>query len=170
MIDVEAGGKLRRARRGRRTGRRRSSASSSTGDFGGGVEEAEAQAERVAGQGQHAAELPAAEDADSSWLPPAGRGGRGRPASARAVTRRAPSRNCGCLPAEDGGRQQGRVDGAGPADGQRADRDAGRHLHDRQQRVDARAAPSTRPARRGRAGASWRRPCPAGGRPRRRRR
>ena len=41
-----------------------------------------------------------------------------------------------------------------------ADGDAGRHLHDREQRVEARRAPSTRPGRRARAAASSRRPCP----------
>ena len=38
---------------------------------------------------------------------------------------------------QNGRRQQGGVDGAGPADGQRRHRDAGRHLHDRQQRIEA---------------------------------
>ena len=36
---------------------------------------------------------------------------------------------------QHGGRQQRRIDRAGLADGERADRDAARHLHDREQRI-----------------------------------
>jgi hypothetical protein len=36
---------------------------------------------------------------------------------------------------QDRGREQGGVYGAGAADGERADRDAGRHLHDRQKTI-----------------------------------
>ena len=40
------------------------------------------------------------------------------------------------MQSQDGRREQGRVDRPGLADGQRADRNTARHLHDRQQRID----------------------------------
>ena len=71
---------------------------------------------------------------------------------------------------EDRRREQRGVDRAGLADRERADRDAGRHLHDREQRVEPLRRARLASARRAPAGASSRRPCPAGGRRRRRRR
>ena len=64
------------------------------------------------------------------------------------------------------GRQQPRVRGV--ADGDGRDRDAARHLDDRQQRVQAAQVLGRDRARRSPEGSSWPRACPAGGPPRRR--
>ena len=60
--------------------------------------------------------------------------------------------------------EQRRIDRAGLADRERADRHARRHLHDRQQRVQPRQRLAIRPARRTPAAASSRRSCRAGAR------
>ena len=50
---------------------------------------------------------------------------------------REPCRQRRIVQREHAGREQRGVDGAGLADRQRADRDAGGHLHDRVERIDA---------------------------------
>ena len=78
-----------------------------------------------------------------SW-PLGGRGGRGRPPSARGGSGPiARPRRAGAAP-RSAAASRAALTAPGPPDGQRPDGDPGRHLHDRQQRVDARAAPSTR--------------------------
>ena len=127
--------------------------------------------------------------ADSPRAPACGRAGRRRRCrrswrrasradpGARAPLRSGAARNAssaaaigGVLVGEDRGGEQRRVGGAGRADRERGDRHAGRHLHDRQQRIEAVRAPWTAPARRAPAARSWPRSCPAGARRRRRRR
>ena len=71
---------------------------------------------------------------------------------------------------QDRGGQQRRVHRAGAADGQGADRDAGRHLHDRKQAVHALESCGFPPARRAPAAGSRRRTCRADAPHRRRRR
>ena len=66
---------------------------------------------------------------------PRPRARRPPPRSAPSARRRGARRAAGSNSARIGRRKQRRVDGAGAADGQRADRNAGRHLHDREQRI-----------------------------------
>jgi hypothetical protein len=68
-----------------------------------------------------------------------GRAGRAARAPCRSAPRGTPRAPRGSRAgvAEDRGGEQRGVGGARHADGERADRDAGRHLHDRQQRVEA---------------------------------
>ena len=71
---------------------------------------------------------------------------------------------------EDRGGQQRRIHRPGPADRQRADRDPGRHLHDRKQAVHPLQTMRFHRHARAPAAASRRRTCPADAPPRRRRR
>ena len=72
-----------------------------------------------------------------TWRLPRIRVGEHRGRLRRRGRRASASRIAGSLRAEDGRGEQRRVDRARLADRQRADRDAARHLHDREQRVDA---------------------------------
>ena len=67
------------------------------------------------------------------WARALGDGARARPAK-----RLEPPIELRVGERQDGGREQRRVDGAGLADGERADRHAARHLHDGVEAVEAR--------------------------------
>ena len=132
-------------------------------------------AEPRRGQRGHAAELAAAENADGRarrddhhrW---SGRfGHRGRSARLRQALE---PRAAIVVVAErqDGGGSSAALIAPGLADGQRADRHAGRHLRDGEQAVEALEGLRSRPARPAPAAASSTRSCPADGRRRRRRR
>ena len=116
--------------------------------IGRGVHDQEAQAQRCAGKREHAGQLPAAEDAD---------GGHGamsfgaQRAAIRCADRRwqrrrrsGASRNAASAAAMSGssrgqhrGGEQRRVGRAGLADRERRHGNSRRHLHDRQQRIEA---------------------------------
>ena len=143
---------------------------------GRGVEEPEREPERQPCEPEHPPELPAADAANVTHqcckpLTHAAGSGASSTACVCAVAEGAePLRERASETREDRRREQRRVDGARLPDRERADRDACRHLDDREQRVHGRRAPSTRPARRGRAASSSPRSSPAGAprRPRRR--
>ena len=90
------------------------------------------------------------------------------PLVAVAVQRRPPSSLSSA--AQHRHREQRRIRRPGLADRERRRRYAGRHLHDRQQRVLAAEVARRAPERRARARSSWRRASPAGAPLRRRRR
>ncbi len=129
--------------------------------IGLGREDMALEAEPRRGQRQHAAKLAAAENADRglgfecgqrAWLtrrPSAfrrrPRSGCARQASSRLLKRRIAQRQ------HARGKQRG-IDRAGLADGQRADRNARRHLHDGIKRILSRQRLRIRPARRTPAG------------------
>ncbi len=84
---------------------------------------------------EHAAELAAAEDAEGAAggnhrISPRSRGARRRRRSAWPGRRRGAGDGL-IAERQDGGGEERRVDGAGAPDREGADRDAGRHLHDR---------------------------------------
>ena len=88
-------------------------------------------------QRQHAAELAAARGSPTRRAHERGSGSASTRRVCAARHARSALAQLGRDLADDGRGQQAGVEGAGRADGQRADRHAGRHLHDRQQRVDA---------------------------------
>ena len=100
------------------------------------IEEAKAHSERCAGEREHAPELPAADAADEGRHAD----GSGAASTARVWLARyaaSRSRTPSSRPRDDRGREERRVDRAGAPDRERADGHAGRHLRDREQRVEA---------------------------------
>src|SRR6266481_3511940 len=93
------------------------------GSFRRRIEKAEMEAERIAGEGEHVAELSAAEDTDGHARFPFFFG--------------AGAADGGKLYAENSGGKERGIHRAGHANGERADRDATRHLRDGQERIEA---------------------------------
>ena len=173
---AHVGGECDRARPGRR--RRRARWQSATGPAGTarvGIEHHDAVAHGPRPQGEHAAELAAAEHAER-WRPAGSRGLPGK-LEVEDALRSGRARNCSSrareprvLQREDGDGGERRVLRAGRADGERRHRDPGRHLDDREQRVESLEVPARHRHAQHRQRWSWRRACPAGARRRPRRR
>ena len=106
------------------------------GRAGFAIEEQEVEAERIAGQRHHAAQLAGAEHADGH----AGSRGSGCASTASVCAWRkrvSAAATRGVVQRHDGGGKQRGVGGARRADGEGGHRNALGHLHDRQQRIEA---------------------------------